>query len=1011
MDAAQRAAYLASLSVSTNGAGDHHKGGKGKGAAGGGAPKGPGRGRGNTSGADKTARAVAKAEQRTAKDAAKVAARERAAADREREAGARARRARYPVDDDLVPAMEQADAAAEGRVYVARPDKPVPKTELPQWTGDVLAVCSFFEARVFTATSDLAPVLRAPPPALPLSASPTALMAALHDPGRSPLLYEMYAALLRTLINVEHWQEPGGAAAAVAAAAAASARVPPHWLRTANRAGFASFPELLRRWLVHGPRNHLHGSSTVALAERLCAHGPGGLDAQQHVTLLHALCDDILECGSSRSALDESIDKRMEAARAAREEVKTARDAARVAEEAVNEAKRKRDAIESAPGGGEDDDEDYTLSDGEGGGKKQGRPTPRKTAQTRAEEMADAQDALAAAQAAAQAAAADLAAVEAKHNSVSGAASAQLPPLPAHVTDVVIRRAPLGTDAAHVRYWWLRTDPVTLYVERPGELDVCAGDSTASWASYTHPADVSALMTCLNPHGVRESGLLDALQKVLPHMQAAAMPQEEGGAAGAPAEESEPMTGVEAGAVAGVSDDPATAAAPDDAELFSTSFEAAALGVCSRELLPLIDCIVAANDPPPSAAMRDLAACLRQHRDGSNSRGRIVIAPGVARSRSEAVKEVALGVLAFEDEVCRAHDPRAAGFTKAAARAAELAARKAARAEEAAAMATVPAAELVAAEGLPPQPVASAMEVDDDGVGDEEEGMEEEEEDGKRAPEGADDDEAPVKLETGPPARMLDEAVAEYEEWHTVETKPSGGIAKPKHPPLWRHAKYRDAWRAALTRCVEAPCAAGPLAYAVASLAERSARMMTSMAPKEYRKRPQGMPPPRAPLLGNSRTGLATAALDEALFDEDAVVAAINASKDGEGDVPKYLLRDTLEALFLQHLGRDISRQKLAKHKIARALPPDVLRAAVAKAAAEFRSRGGRIEDCEPGRKQPSRKSSKAGKRAREESEDYGGDAGDGDDAAAPVDTPQAGATGDGRAEDKVDEAQLGGVE
>jgi hypothetical protein len=46
-----------------------------------------------------------------------------------------------------------------------------------------------------------------------------------------------------------------------------------------------------------------------------------------------------------------------------------------------------------------------------------------------------------------------------------------------------------------------------------------------------------------------------------------------------------------------------------------------------------------------------------------------------------------------------------------------------------------------------------------------------------------------------------------------------------------------------------------------------------------------------------------------------------------------------LEALYMQHVGRDVSKQKLAKSKLAQRLPPSVLAVALAAMPAEPRSK------------------------------------------------------------------------
>jgi hypothetical protein len=194
---------------------------------------------------------------------------------------------------------------------------------------------------------------------------------------------------------------------------------------------------------------------------------------------------------------------------------------------------------------------------------------------------------------------------------------------------------------------------------------------------------------------------------------------------------------------------------------------------------------------------------------------------------------------------------------------------------------------------------------------------------------------------------LLDEAISEIKEANAVETKPSGGTSKPLHPPMWRQAAFRNAWRAAVQRCAEAGTpagAAGPLAYAICSLAERTTTTLTSLCPKEFRKRPPGAAPPRAPAPkrprgadGEEGTGAGAAALDADQQAYERFRESVGRDIE-EGDVPRCLARDVLEALCQEHTGRDVSRQKLAKRKVAALLPPGVLEAAIAEAMAAPRA-------------------------------------------------------------------------
>lgn len=834
--------------------------------------------------AEKAARLAARTDASRARDSLKAAQGERAQAERESEARARARRARYPVEDSLLVGMEAKDAAQEGRPARTQPPRPQPTAQLPPYTGHLLSVCAFFQARAFVPAAELAPVLQGPGAASGCAVTPQSLRGALTAPDASPLLYEMYSTLVRLLLTRQAWEEVGGNAQAVAAAGQATASLLPVWTRTASRAGFAAFPELVRRYVTHGPRRYMHGQDVLDTVQALCDHGPAALSPEQHMGLLALLVDDVLECPRTRAALDALSEQRDEAKKAVREESRAARDAARASDEAVREARLRVDALSSGAGGDEGgESDDYAFLD-DSDDEEYGAAAPgdkQKGKRVRAT-LPSARLALEEAEAAASAAHAELAMLEERHSK--------------GLADASIRFSPLGCDAQHNRYWWSSAEQGVLYLETAADV-ACAPQTSSTWAAFTSLLQLEQLRASLNPNGIREGRLLEALARIQPKAQAA----------------------MAADAQAAAADVDVAAAAPAPAEVaYPDSFECGALSNAAKDLGHLVECVIAANSPPASPALREFAAALRQHRDCTRRVG------GESCSREGAVAEVVEGLLAFEDELCRAHDPRAAGLTKAAARAAEVAARRAARAEEAAA---APATEEAAAAAEPPQP--------------------------------AEEDAPPLDL--GPPLAMLDEAYSEFEEANSVETKPSGGVAKPQHPPLWRQARYRDAWRAAVQRC-SGTAAVGPLCYAIATLCERSILMLTSLAPKEFRKRSAAAPPPRAPTRRAKQPAETADAGQEDEIDEEAVMAAIT---DGdEGEVPRFLVRDVLEELCRQHLGRDISRQKLAKHKIARMLPVEVLREAIAKAAADQRARGGgaAVEE-EEGAGERKRKSGGAGAR------------------------------------------------
>lgn len=68
-----------------------------------------------------------------------------------------------------------------------------------------------------------------------------------------------------------------------------------------------------------------------------------------------------------------------------------------------------------------------------------------------------------------------------------------------------VRRAPLGWDRAHRRYWWgLAGERACIYTE----------DGDGRISRMTAPDQLSALMAVLDSRGLREAGLLASCEKV-----------------------------------------------------------------------------------------------------------------------------------------------------------------------------------------------------------------------------------------------------------------------------------------------------------------------------------------------------------------------------------------------------------------------------------------------------------------------------------------------------------------
>jgi hypothetical protein len=932
--------------------------------------------------ADKAARAAAKVEAGKARDAARAANRERAAAEKEEAAAAKARRAKYPLDDALVAAAEAADAAAEGRpapVYPPRPEA----APAPGWTGDLLALCAFFEERGFlsgtaAAAGDVAVA----------AARPGALRDALRSPGTdgAPLLSEMYSALLRALVAPPAWE---GDAAGISP--------PALWARIAHRGGFAVWPELLRRWARVGCRFYGYDVPMRDAAARIAAGGPGAASAEEHTQLLLALCADLLDTGAARRALEGASEQRHELKKGFREEARASRDAARTAADAARDAKRRVDALtttlaalEARVGGGGaaaaggdgddaddgddaggDEDEDGSGSDsdedagaradsdsdyggGGGGGRGGGGGGAAKTPKSAAGKgggskgSAGSKAAQGAAAAEREAAAVRLelsearAAADADAALATGAADAHDALEARHAKQLsaaAVRASPVGVDAAFNRYWWSPREPGALYVEDTRLEDDASGGGAggAAWGRYSEKEELAALIAALNPNGAREGRLLEALCRLRPRFEQGAERVAARAAAVAAAAAASAPPAAPAAPVGTKRSREAAAAAAASAGAGATpgppgpppgpSYEALALPVIASETLHLMETVAAGGKPPLTAELRGFMRALREYASGH----------GLGGATDVVVSDFCLSVLAFEEELCRAVDPRAAGLTKAAARAAETAARRAAAAAASAAAAGEAGGAGGGDDAMDAEADAAAADDDDD---------DDAAAAAAPAPADADDDPEAAAAAEEAAARaaerdpMQEEAWSEIAEAEAVETKPSGGTSKPAHPPMWRQAAFRSAWRAALQRAAEAGTpagAVGPLGYAVCALAERIGTTLASLSPKEFRKHTLPSAPPRAPAPKRGRGGgdlfADDAAYNGALFADGGGPVVMERLE--ESDIPRCLSRDVLEALCLEHAHRDVSRQKLAKHKIARLLPEAVLRAAVEAALAE----------------------------------------------------------------------------
>ena len=94
----------------------------------------------------------------------------------------------------------------------------------------------------------------------------------------------------------------------------------------------------------------------------------------------------------------------------------------------------------------------------------------------------------------------------------------------ARLDETRFRGESLGEDRFGNRYWNFAGDYSRLWAEKPGKDGV-----VSTWASYRTHEEVMSIFHALDVHGARESRLRDALELVMPDMEAAMASAREGG--------------------------------------------------------------------------------------------------------------------------------------------------------------------------------------------------------------------------------------------------------------------------------------------------------------------------------------------------------------------------------------------------------------------------------------------------------------------------------------------------
>ncbi|KAF8056775.1 hypothetical protein HT031_006273 [Scenedesmus sp. PABB004] len=366
-------------------------------------------------------------------------------------------------------------------------------------------------------------------------------------PLDGPELFELYSSLVKYLLaqwshiesghvgaRVKRWARCLERSSAVAARGAAAQR--PEWCGPHNGLppnGNATWQELLRRYCLLS-RSSLRvreselarGDACASLSDDLVMvhaavelgkRAVWSLPPELHLRLLHALCNDVVNCFNMKTEiggrLDATISQSTRQYHANAEERRREREAARARKEAAQAArdKRTRELLASAaatPGPG---DSGGLSGACEGGGEGSGGEPPLKRARSGSAiggdacELADGAHGFSARDDTPD----PSSAADGWHGGGGGGSSAWrgaegCEALAADPARQAIRSEPLGTDRHHQRYWHMQSDPSVIFVESAG------GDSLGL---ITSRVQLDALLAALNKRGSREGALHQALHR------------------------------------------------------------------------------------------------------------------------------------------------------------------------------------------------------------------------------------------------------------------------------------------------------------------------------------------------------------------------------------------------------------------------------------------------------------------------------------------------------------------
>ncbi|KAF6250372.1 hypothetical protein COO60DRAFT_1629876 [Scenedesmus sp. NREL 46B-D3] len=374
------------------------------------------------------------------------------------------------------------------------------------------------------------------------------LQQAVAWPLDGPELFETYSSLVKYLLAQWSHIESGHVGARVrrwarclersSAVGSFDATASPEGVNGMVPNGNATWQELLRRYCLLSRSSLRVKDSELKPAQQyaslsddlIMVHAAVELGKQDawrlppefHLRLLHALCNDVVNCFNMKaeisSRLDTSIALQIEKFHADAEERKKEKEAARMRREAAQAARDKRArelSMASTPAEGGTPDPQFASSAADGSGAGDADSTVEPPLK-RARSSSGAIDAVEGTPggggdtrdgtpdpAAAAAGMADGAGPVAGWRSGEDR-EARDAALSAELARYMIRSEPLGMDRHHQRYWHMQSLPSIIFVES------AEGDTLGL---ITNRSQLDALMAGLNKRGTRESALHQVLHK------------------------------------------------------------------------------------------------------------------------------------------------------------------------------------------------------------------------------------------------------------------------------------------------------------------------------------------------------------------------------------------------------------------------------------------------------------------------------------------------------------------